>query len=181
MYQSKFFKLVNLTACSLVLLSACQTSFSAGSAVESYLESFRNNQEQKDLRCIVKDAFPDKKTLSNVRKWEIVSQEEKIDERDPDSQYVEVLARVESMSVGGFPVTQTWKFTVWKTDELFEHQKRLIAKTHELIVNTRKATNEINAALGKPIDTSTPSLEPPDRSKTTSRPYCITTFDTQGN
>jgi uncharacterized protein (UPF0147 family) len=181
MYQSKFFKLVNLTACSLVLLSACQTSSNAGSAVESYLESLRNNQEQKDLRCIVKDAFPDKNTPNKLRKWEIVSQEEKIDERDPDSQYVEVLAKIESMSLAGFPVTQTWKFTVWKSDELFEHQKRFIAKAHKLTVNIRKTTNEINAALGKPIDTSTPSLDAPDRSEITSKPYCITTFDTQGN
>jgi CHAT domain-containing protein len=54
MYQNKPLKLVNLTVCSLVLLSACQTSSNADSSIKSYLKAVHsgNTQEQKDLRCV---------------------------------------------------------------------------------------------------------------------------------
>lgn len=179
MYQNKPLKLVNLTICSLVLLSACQTSSNAGSTMESYLKAVQNGnfQEQKDIRCITESSFPGKAILGDVRKWEIVRSEEKIHSDDPDAQYVEVSARIESMSIKGFPVTQTWKFSVWKPDELHEHQKRYIAKTNQEMAEARKTTNQIKSANEEPIDSAPSVLHPPNRSKMSSRPYCLGGFE----
>jgi hypothetical protein len=117
--------------------------------------------------------------LGKMRKWEIVRSEEKVHKDDPDAQYVEVTARIESMSIGGSPVTRTWIFDVWKPDELHEHQKRFTAKTNQSMVDTRKTTNEIKSAKGEPIDAfSSPSfLHPPNRSDMSSRPYCLGGFE----
>jgi hypothetical protein len=156
MYQNKRLKLVNLTICSLILLSACQTSDNASSTIESYLKAVQSGstQEQKDIRCVTQTSFPDKAMLGDMRKWEIVRSEEKVHKDDPDARYVEVSARIESMSSRGLPVTYTWVFGVWKPDELHEHQKRFTAKTNQLMADTRKTTNEIKSAKGEPIDAS---------------------------
>jgi hypothetical protein len=182
MPQKKLRNRISITVLSLFLLSACQPSSNAGSTVETYLKALSsgNTQKQKSLRCVEDPAFPDKVALSDVKKWEIISQKEEVDKNDPDSRYVEVSARIESMSVGGFPVNQTWIFTVWKSDELFEHDKRFSAKINQLALETRKTTNEIKSAMGEQIDTSTPSLSAPNRNDISSSPYCITYFKTLG-
>jgi hypothetical protein len=179
MSQNQPLKRVNLTICSLVLLSACQTSSNAGSTIESYLKAVDrgNTQEQQDLRCVTETSFPDKAMLGEMRKWKILSQKQKVHKDDPEAQYVEVSARIESMSSKGFPVTHTWIFEVWKPDELHEHQKRYIAKTNQLMVDTRKTTNEIKSAKGEAIDPSPSSLRPPKRSEMSSRPYCLGGFE----
>ncbi len=79
------------------------------------------------------------------------------------------------MSSKGFPITHTWIFEVWKPDELHEHQKRYIAKTNQLMVDTRKTTNEIKSAKGEAIAPS--FLHPLKRSKMSSRPYCLGGFE----
>ena len=179
MYQNKPLKLVNLAICSLILLPACQTSDNASSTIENYLKAVHsgNTQEQKDIRCVTETSFPDKAMLGDMRKWEIVRSEEKVQKDDPDAQYVEVTARIESMSNGRFPVTYTWIFHVWKPDRLHEHQKRYIAKANQLMADTRKTTNEIKSATGEPIDASPSLLRPPNRSDMSSRPYCLGGFE----
>jgi hypothetical protein len=49
---------------------------------------------------------------------------------------------------------------------------RLIDKAQQNIVNLIKATNEVNNFLGKPLFSPSP-LPPPDRTKITSKAYCI--------
>lgn len=157
-------KRIGLTVCSLSLLSACRTSTkpdtSAEDTVQSYLNALHNgnSREQLELRCVIKDASPDPDLLTNVQKWKIFSREKKADERNPNTQYVEVSARIDTLSMAGFSATKIWKFSVWNSNELFESLKRFDKKAQQLL-----------------IDAS------PDRSKITSKPYCIATIEKAGN
>lgn len=170
------FKQIFIAACCLGLLSACQSHVNAESTVENYLEALRSgkSQQQQEFRCIKSDA-PTDDLLTDVQKWEILEQEKKVDERDPDSQYIEVSARIESISIGGYSVTQTWKFTVWNSDDLWEAQKRIFDKTDRLLAESWKTINKIDRALGQTTTSRPPTtLAPPERDKITSKPYCIT-------
>lgn len=162
-----------------LLLSSCQTEPSPKVAVESYLEALSSGNPQlgQEYRCFPSQNYDDFPT--GIKVWKIVGQEPKSDEKDPDSQYNAVFVSIESMSVGGFSVTRTWEATVWDSNDLFEHQKRLQDKIQQIIINATKVTNEANKLLGEPLSSPSP-LAPPDRTKTTSKPYCITTMKKAG-
>lgn len=162
-----------------LLLSACQTEPSPKVAVESYLKTLTSGNPQlgQEYRCFPSQNYDDFPT--GIKAWKIVGQEPKIDEKDPDSQYNAVFVSIESMSVGGFYVTRTWEATVWDSNDLFEHQKRFQDKIQQTIINGIKVTNEVNKLLGEPLSSPSP-LAPPDRTQTTSKPYCITIMKKAG-
>lgn len=109
-----------------------------------------------------------------IKTWEVLKQEPIIDNKDPDSKYNLVAVRIESMSIGGFPVTRTWNFDVWKSDELFESNKRFADKTNRIFKDSSELLNRTSEILGRQPTLPPAPMWSPDRKEISSKLYCIT-------
>jgi hypothetical protein len=163
-----------LTICILTMLSGCQSSDTSKGTVEKYMKALSsgNSQLAMEYKCHLKDG---QITLPpEIKTWEVLKQEPKTENKDPDSKYNIVSVRIESMSIGGFPVTRTWNFDVWKSDELFESNKRFADKTNRLFKDSSDLLNRTSKFLGKQPTLSPAPMWSPDRKEISSKLYCIT-------
>lgn len=181
---TKFMKQTNwmgLLPICIFLLPACQTVSSPKMAVESYLVALSNGNPQlgQEYRCFPSENYDD--FPPNVKAWKIVTQEPRSDKYDPDSHYNAVLVSIESMSVGGFLVTRTWETTVWNSNDFFEFQKRYSDKTQQNFADAYEVLNKNREFLeGSKSVVSPPPSFIPDRTKISSKPYCITRMKKAG-
>jgi len=183
MNKIKWFKV--LPICMFTMLSACQSADTSAGTVQRSIEASSAGTVQRSIEASSSgdsqsateyQCYSTSKQVAiptEIKKWEVVDQEPVIDSKYPDSKYSVVSARIESMSMGGFPVTRTWKFEVWKSDDLFEFRKRLADKENRLLKDDTDLLNETaNLVGGQP--TSPPPMWIPDRKEISSKLYCIT-------
>ncbi len=171
------FKYLFLITTSVCLLQSCYLlPTNPKNTVENYLAALHDNNEQKrEFRCFPSDLAANPDPELEIKSWSVVSQEEEIQEHDPDSKFFEVSAKVEYVSKAGFTVTRTLLFDVWDSDALFESSKRRQDKVSRLIEDSRQKTNAMRQALGEPlVEHSNAPATLLDRSKISSNTYCIT-------
>ncbi|MBD1878358.1 hypothetical protein [Coleofasciculus sp. FACHB-T130] len=161
-------------------LSACQNSNTSEGSVRSLLTALGKGdvQNAKQYQC-----WKGEETVAlpqGISKWEVAGEEQKTDERDPSSQYKSVLVRIESKSVGGFPVTKFWAFDVWKSDEFFEHHKRAVDDINQTLAKGAKAIEDVNQLLGKDSTPQPKVVLPAERKTISSNPYCVLSVREQG-
>lgn len=174
--MKKYLPLFGIAA-TTVVLSACQSTPTPQNTVDGYLKAMQsgNSEVLRELRCLKEDS-PPIESLTGVKSWEVIGVEQKADEQDPDSQYSLVSVKIESDSAVGGSVNRTWKFSVWKSDELFAYQQRFANKAQELINRSRALVAQSSALRGEqpPAMPSSSAISAPDRSTITNKLYCIT-------
>jgi hypothetical protein len=137
------------------------------------------------MACRVDGDGPGGEPLTGVKEWKIVGEEPSVLEEDPDSKYVTVLAKIESAGAGGdFSVSRTWGVSVWKPDELFEHDKRYDDRINRILLKQQDLL-EMSAELRRQVDPSTAETPVPemesmtsDRSKISDKEYCVLNLKT---
>lgn len=157
-----------------IALTGCQSTPSPESTVDAYLEAIKKGEprQQQELSCHQKESAKPDDPLVDIQKWEIVEQEPKTSETDSDGKYQLVSAKIESKTLGNFTVTRTWKFSVWKTDDFFESNKRFFDKWNRKGAEMNAILRETQKALGeKPVDASKPVVA--ERSDYSPKRYCI--------
>lgn len=176
--MSKFATATALTLCCLTVLPACQSANTAQKSVNSYLKALGSDeQSSRQYLCWYRQ---EAKELSpelpvEIKKWEITGEKQQVDQKDPDSRHTIVSVRIESKSVGGFFVTRTWDFEVWKSDEFYESVKRAYDHVNQVFDNKNKVFEDTSKLLGDPtLAKKSPLIPPPKRNTINSKPYCIT-------
>lgn len=169
-----------VTLCTLTLLAACQSAPSPKSAVNAYLEALKSNDAklEQEWSCHTSEAVKGSDRLSGVQDWEITGQERQTQEKDPDAHYDVVFAKVKSTAVGGFSVDQTWKLEVWNSNELFEQNKRFIAKVNQDLANMQETVKVAAQITGDKAPEFSPVM--PDRKSISSKPYCVLVVEAAG-
>lgn len=150
--------------------------------VSAYLEALQKGkiQQQQELGCHSKELPKSKEPLTNIQKWEVVEQEPQASETDSDGRYNLVSAKVETKALGGFSVTRTWKFSVWKSEDFFESNKRLIDSLNQQAAKTYEVVNQVNTALGEPqVEPRKPVV--PKRDNYSSKQYCVLRYEGESN
>ncbi len=169
-----------LTVCtiaSLLPLSACQSTGTPKATVNNYLKTLsgKDIKASQDYQCWQGEAKELPIELPTIiRKWEVTGEQDETGDKDPDSHYKLVSARIESLSVGGFPVTKTWNFEVWKSDEFYENSKRYYDSLNQSLDQGNKAVEQMDSILGSSRPELKPKfLSPPDRTAVSSKLYCV--------
>ncbi|MCY7323989.1 MAG: hypothetical protein LH660_19875 [Phormidesmis sp. CAN_BIN36] len=160
-----------------IVLSGCQASPTPKNTVDAYLEVLQKGktQQQQELSCRRKDEVKSNDLLTNVEKWEVTEQETVTAKDDSDAKVEVVSAKVETKTIGGFSVTRTWKFAVWKSDDFFEARKRRADLLNQSAAKTDELVNRVNALAGQePVEIRKPEV--PQRSDYSSKLYCIWQF-----
>jgi hypothetical protein len=166
-----------------LLLSACENSNNLlnnpEETVNNYLKTLQQDSMSTggDYECL---KGSDKSGLwpENIQNWEITKQEKKFDTKYPDSQFHIVSVKITEKDAGGFDVTNTWDATVWRSEDLFEHQKRFFSDMNKTVSSANDTLNQADKFLGNsnaPLRKSSPMA--PDRSTITSQPYCVTIIE----
>ena len=165
-----------LAVAMILPLASCQSLTPQQQAANNYLSTYKTKHSTSinEWRCLKE--LDEKNNLPiEIQSWDVLKQEQKIDEDDKDSQYNEVSVKIISIAPGGFPVTQTWKATVWKTDDFFEMQKRFSAKFDQVLIDSNKTINQMNEQIGE-AKLPPPTLTAPSKNDITANTYCVTGF-----
>lgn len=168
-----------LAACAIASCSACQSAGTPEASVNNYLKSLSREDSRTSQGYVCWQGEDAKKLRielpTGIKKWEVTGEQEKTSEKDPDSRFSLVSARIESASVGGFPVTKTWTFEVWKSDEFYESSKRTIDRVNQTLASSDKVLANGRKLLGQPDPppSETMLVSPPERKQVSSNPYCV--------
>ena len=153
-------------ACLSLAIVGCQNQSSIIEVADNYLQAVQSQDSQafRQYRCL-KDLLDSKNPSIDIAGWEIIGYAEKPDENDPDSSYYSVNAKITSIS-NGIEVENTWVIAVWESEELLQHQKRIIVEVYQHI-------DKMNKLLGKEPKNPPEELIP-KRSDITDEKYCVT-------
>ncbi|UBF29154.1 hypothetical protein K9N68_15735 [Kovacikia minuta CCNUW1] len=155
-----------------VLLSGCQFLESSKSAIDGYLGALKKDPGSKGGKWKCIENTHSQETPKNIQSWEISDQKQTSKESDPDAKYQLVSVKIKYIAPGNFESSQTWVAEVWNSDELFESQKRLIAKLNQLSIDSTNLANKVFKESGEP-QAPEPKLTTPDRRTITSSKYCV--------
>jgi hypothetical protein len=168
-----------------LFLSACgapQVSDEKQIVVNNYLKILQQDSTSTggEYEC-VKNSRKTDILPQNIQTWTFLGQEQKIDEQSPDSQFNLVYVKITEKDLGGFNVTNTWTVTVWRSDDLFEEQKRFYSDFNKMMSKTDTLLNNANKFLGNSESTQRRSSPvAPNRANITSQPYCVTVIERKG-
>ncbi|MBW4422223.1 MAG: hypothetical protein KME13_23910 [Myxacorys californica WJT36-NPBG1] len=168
---------IPVIAVSLLMLSGCQNTKTPEGVFNAYLETLKSGkvEKQKDLTCRLQ-ALEVKNPLLEVQKWEITGQETKANEEDSESKYHLLAVRISEKSLGGMVVDRTWKFKVWKSDELFESHKRLFDKLNRGSAQAIESVRQLQKMAGEtPMEAAKPVVT--DRKEYSSNSYCVSNYE----
>lgn len=172
---------------SLLILQSCgidvlrnRINHTPEQVTKNYIKAIQDNntQFQQELKCLKGTTFSDNylSQLKEIKKWTIIEQRKINDESDPDSSYMKFFIKIEYRGSSNFLITKTWIFSVWESNELFEHQKRFADEFNRVIESSTQTINDAKKMFG---ESTKPSQKPddwiPKRSEITAQPYCITT------
>lgn len=156
----------------LLATGGCQLQSSPENTVTFYLAAVKSEKSTEAFWCHKKPS-EGSEPVAGLKTWRVTGQEVKTSDTDPDGRYVLVSASIEANSIGGFPVTRTWIFTVWKSDDLFESNKRTYDKFNKLMAKNEELLKQSEQITGVKIDREKPKPSMPDRGEITSKPFCI--------
>lgn len=141
---------------------SCGNSNAEISVVHNYLKLLQQKPQSGggQYKCIEKSAKTGNEP-ENIKSWEVTSQLEVADDKYPDSRFKKVQVKITEMDKSGFDVTHTWEASVWRSDDLFEYQKKFFSDLDKALIDSDPEPNQ-----------NSPTV--PDRKDISSETYCVT-------